>query len=143
MSKERDSFVVALMVAALAALLLGACDSGGHHRLVGMTIDQQAVTALVAAPATPQQREPGAQFTSETTVGCQGGDRDHCVPVSEQHVATQGQGQGKRHPHELPAALIDASAATAPSATCSAVRRRGPPGVPARDVLNRLCVSRR
>lgn len=141
MSKERGSFVVALMVAALAALLLGACDSGGHHRLVGMTIDQEAVTAIVAAPATPQQREPGAQFTSETTVGCQGGDRDHCVPVSEQHVATQV--QEKRHPHELPAALVDASAATAPSAMCSAVRRRGPPDGPARDVLNRLCVSRR
>lgn len=138
--EDRGSIVVALVVAALAVLLLGVCDSGGHHRLVGVKVDEQALPVASAAPYEPHAPEILPALTPASSVGCQGGDRDHCSPVAEQHVATQA--EDRRFLQELPGTAAGKWAAAAP-VWCSGIQEREFPVTAGRDVLNRLCVSRR
>jgi hypothetical protein len=118
--RAHSTWVVALVLTALAALLLGVCDSGGHHRLVESRPDRTAV--------------PASQLSS----GCADPDPS-CAPVVEQHLATP---LDQRQPLQaLPTASGERQAGAQPP-LCAGTSGRGPPAVAGRVVLSQMCVSR-
>lgn len=112
--------MVALVLAALAALLLGGCDSGGHHRLLGSPTERTALSA------------------SELLSGCADPDPS-CTPVAEQHLATQ---LNEREALQAPAATVGSRRPERKPLLCAATSRRGPPAGSGRELLHQVCVSR-
>ncbi|MET9479595.1 hypothetical protein [Streptomyces sp. NPDC006638] len=120
--REYGSWVVALVLAALTALLLGACDSGGHHRLLDAPGGRTAVSASA----------------SDLVSGCADPDPS-CAPEVEHHLAAQLD-EDPPLP-ALPATVGGRRAGTRISLS-GGTSRRGPPAGGGRDVLGRVCVSR-
>ncbi|WP_327232957.1 hypothetical protein OG349_02325 [Streptomyces sp. NBC_01317] len=120
--REYGSWVVALVLAALTALLLGACDSGGHHRLLDA----------------PAGRTSLSVSASDFTSGCADPDPS-CAPVVEQHLATQ---LDQYQPLPALPSAVGGRRPKAKTPLCGGTSRRGPPAGAGRDVLGRVCVSR-
>ncbi|WP_446041448.1 hypothetical protein [Streptomyces sp. SID1121] len=120
--REYGSWVVTLVLAALTALLLGACDSGGHHRLLDAPAGRTAVSASA----------------SDFASGCADPDPS-CAPVAEHHLATQ---LDQYQPLPALAATVGGRRPGTETSLCGGTSRRGPPSGGGRDVLGRVCVSR-
>ncbi|MGW2055395.1 hypothetical protein ACWCOZ_15955 [Streptomyces sp. NPDC001840] len=112
--------MVALLLGALAALLIGGCDSGGHHRLLDPRSDRPAASA------------------SELSSECAEPDPS-CAPVAEHHLAAQ---VDERQPLQALSATVGDRPRMTGSPLCAGAPRRGPPAAGGREVLSQGCVSR-
>ncbi|MFE4174107.1 hypothetical protein ACFRR7_19005 [Streptomyces sp. NPDC056909] len=118
--REHGGWVVALLLAALAALLISVCDSGGHHRLLDSRPDRSAVSV------------------SELSSGYADPDPS-CAPGVEHHLAAQ---VDQRQPLQGPPAAVGDRPGVTGSSPHIGTPRRGPPAAGGREVLGRGCVSR-
>ncbi|MFD7894935.1 hypothetical protein [Streptomyces sp. NPDC059743] len=127
--REHGRWVVALLLAALAALLISVCDSGGHHRLLDSRPDRP-VLSDISAVSDVLASEPSSGYADPDP---------SCAPEVEHHLAAQ---VDQRRPlQELPAAVGDRPAVTE-SSLRTGTPRRGPPAMGGREVLSQGCVSR-
>ncbi|MFJ2645610.1 hypothetical protein ACIO1C_02540 [Streptomyces sp. NPDC087420] len=136
--REYGSWVVALVLAALTALLLGACDSGGHHRLLDAPAGRTAVSVSVSESVSVSASDPASDPASDFTSGCADPDPS-CAPVVEQHLATQ---LDQYQPLPALPSAVGARRPETNTPRCAGTSRRGPPAGGRRDVLGRVCVSR-
>ncbi|MFI5766125.1 hypothetical protein ACIA8F_34980 [Streptomyces sp. NPDC051563] len=84
---RREQWLVGLLLGAMLILLLGVCDSAGHHRLTSTTSAAESV--LPAAPGTGLADQPRA--TDPVDGDCHGGSRS-----VEEHTANKPDGGGDR-----------------------------------------------
>lgn len=83
LSVRREQWLVALLLGAMLILLLGVCDSAGHHRLTST-----APTTSSAVPAAPGSGLPDQPRAADPVDGgCHGGSRS-----VEEHTANKPDG---------------------------------------------------
>lgn len=86
-SVRREQWLVGLLLGTMLILLLGVCDSAGHHRLASTA--PAASSTLPAVPGTGLGDRPRAADPVEG--GCHGGSRS-----VEEHTANKPDGGGDR-----------------------------------------------